>query len=283
MNQSHRSENRMIDSSIIKNEIDKLENIAVDIEKDMKFLVDESKVNPSPTNYYGNTYSYYFLQISGEVWTRQREALKKYENWFSMSLIFIKDYIPEKESAFSKLYKCNGPELGVKELIQLRKQKELRYSNGDSINHERFKDNVYREFISKFDEQRHFLLTIPGIVSIKELSIRGIIYNTFIDREIDEAVYLYEKGHYRAAGAIAGVALEQHLRHLCEKYNLDYGHKDTIEPLVQKLYKNDKMDGSEMKKIQYLATIRDKCDHPSEVTASEVKELIEKLKKILNA
>jgi hypothetical protein len=63
---------------------------------------------------------------------------------------------------------------------------------------------------------------------------------------------------------------------------LDYGKKDTIEPLVQKLYQQKKIDITEMKNVQYLATIRDKCDHPSEIIANEVKELIERVKRILN-
>ncbi|WP_052297243.1 HEPN domain-containing protein [Methanolacinia petrolearia] len=119
------------------------------------------------------------------------------------------------------------------------------------------------------------------IVKIKEMSLRDIISASFVDREIEEAEYLFGKNHHRAAGALAGVALEQHLRTLCDKYQIDYGKKDTIEPLVQKLYKNNKLDSTQMKNIQHLASIRDKCDHPSEIKKEEVKELIERVKKIV--
>lgn len=271
----------MIDPSIIKTEIDNLETLAVDIEKNIKKLFNESEIGSRPTisDRYGD---YVFLQISGELWDLQREIMKNYENWYSMSLIYIMTYVPEKKENFVSCYFSKNDNLGIVDLIKLHSKKKIQVSLGDNAIHKQFKDAVFRDFVIKFDQQRNTLLTISGIVKIKELSIRGIIYTTFIDREIDEAVYLFDKGHFRAAGAIAGVALEQHLRFLCDKYSLEYGNKDTIEPLLHKLYKNDKIDLTEMKQIQHLASIRDKCDHPSEISASEVKELIEKIKRILN-
>jgi len=92
---------------------------------------------------------------------------------------------------------------------------------------------------------------------------------------------MYLHKHYRCAGALAGVALEQHLRFLCDKFGLNYNKKDTIEPLVQKLYENKKIEIETLKNIQHLAAIRDACAHPSEVDPNKVKELIERVKKIL--
>ncbi len=261
----------MVDSSLIKDEIDKLEILAVDIEKNMKKLLDGSIVLEREYSL-GSKY-YLFKDFSGDLWDLQRDTIKNFEIWYSMSLKFIQQFVPEKVKEFTFYYKSN--EVGVdqiQELLQFNKMPQSLPIN---------KKMILRNFIHKFDRQRHILLTIPGIEKIKELSIRDLIYATFIDREIDEAIHLYEKSHYRAAGAIAGIALEQHLRLLCDKYDLNYEKKDRIEPLVQKLYKNDKIDITEMKSIQHLANIRDKCDHPSDITASKVKELIEGIKKIL--
>lgn len=272
----------MIDPLIISTEINSLETLADKIEKDMKKLLPEAHVIGSEAA--TNIYLLRFLDFIGDSWDLQRETMKNYEKWYAMSLLFVQQYVPEKQNEFTSYYSVTrNDELSIKELLQFKRRKED-YIRGSDLQETvaSFKGEVLRDFIGKFDRQRHILLTIPGIVKIKELSIRGIIFTTFIDREIDEAVYLFEKGHPRAAGAIAGVALEQHLRFLCDKYDLDYGKKDTIEPLVQKLYKNEKIDRTQLTQIQHLASIRDKCDHPSEISASEVKELIERVKKILN-
>jgi hypothetical protein len=211
--------------------------------------------------------------FEGEMWTLQRETIKKYEQWYSASLVFVEQFIPEKVRDFT-FYYCRTGNTGdqIFDILQFH----------DTSHNKRIDKNaLLRSFIGKFDRQRHILSTIPGILMVKELGLREILYAVFVEREIDEADYLYSREHYRAAGAIAGVALEQHLRFLCDKYDLDYGKKDTIEPLVQKLYANKKIERVELTNIQHLASIRDKCDHPSDITSGEVKELIESVKKIL--
>jgi hypothetical protein len=271
-----------MDPPILIKEIDNLETIAVSIENNFKKIIEKAHVSNCPERYIQPDFSYGFLQLSGETWQLQRETSKLYEKWYSMALIFIKSYVPEKQKEFADYYKSSETFEGIKDMLQLFSTKKLPHVHGNKINHANFKSCVIVNFIYKFDQQRHILLTIPGIITIKELSIRGIIYATFIDREIDEARYLFDKKHFRAAGAIAGVALEQHLRYLCDKHNLEYRKKETIEPLVQKLYKNEKIDRTQMIEIQYLASIRDKCDHPSDVSQNEVKELIERIQKLLN-
>jgi hypothetical protein len=47
------------------------------------------------------------------------------------------------------------------------------------------------------------------------------------------------------------------------------------------LYESKKIELEEMKNIQHLASIRDLCDHPSEIEPKKVKELIECVKKML--
>ena len=143
------------------------------------------------------------------------------------------------------------------------------------------KEEIIERFINRFEIQRSILSSIPYIAKIKEMELREIISTDFVEREIEESELLFRKGHSRAAGALAGVALERHLKTLCDKYQIDYQKKDTIEPLVEKLYHAKKINLSQMKNIQYLASIRDKCDHPADVEKGEVKELIEKVKKIV--
>ena len=103
----------------------------------------------------------------------------------------------------------------------------------------------------------------PNIVEIKELSLRKLISVDVARTEIEQAEVLFASGFHRASGSIAGVALELHLKTLCDINSIVYKPKDTIEPLAQALYNAKILELIELKRIQYLASIRNKCSHPN--------------------
>ncbi|MBN2733633.1 MAG: HEPN domain-containing protein [Methanomicrobiaceae archaeon] len=264
----------MTDLTLISREIDNLEKLACEIEESGLHLINSAKLNykPDPPRVSSPFPKNHWEPLSSELQIIQRDAIRKYQKFYSAGLFFVKEFNFEKVDEFIDCYenKRSRSDQGVMDYLQFRHSS---YSSD--------KSEIAKQFVGKFELQRSILSSIPFLIKIKEMNLREIISADFVEREIDESEYLFAKSHFRAAGALAGVALEQHLRALCDKYQIDYKKKDTIEPLVQKLYKNKKIDGSEMKKIQYLASIRDKCDHPSDINEGEVKELIEKVKKMI--
>ena len=260
----------MSDIEIINKQINELEEIANEIEKmGVEFL------NKAPLIYDSVLIStfppYKWAPLSPQNKSLQRDIIRKYQQFFSAGLHFVKEFLPEKEDEFKQCYDSEGynKKQGMMDYFQLRRSQ----FSAD-------KNEIIGEFLDQFEIQRSILTSIPYVAKIKEMNLREIISADFINREIEEAEFLF-KNHPRAAGALAGVALERHLIVLCEKYQIDYHPKDTIEPLVQKLYKNGKFELSQMKNIQYLASIRNKCDHPEDVENREIKELIEKVKKLM--
>lgn len=123
---------------------------------------------------------------------------------------------------------------------------------------------------------------MPFVARIKELSLRKILTANFIEMEIEQAELLFRNGFERAAGAIAGVALEKHLKTQCEINYVTYRYKDTIVPLAEALHSAKKIDNIELKKIIYLGGIRNDCAHPNNVSTDRVRELIEQVKKIVS-
>jgi len=199
----------------------------------------------------------------------QRKAVQDYQRFYSMGLVLVKEFLPEKEDEFVSCYEVKKiGHNGIIDYLQLRKSQ---YSND--------KNKIIKNFTDLLDIQKSILMAIPDIASIKEIKLREIIVSDFVDCEIEEAEVLLKNNHFRAAGAIAGVALEQHLRMLCIKYQIDYHKKDTLGPLITKLYDAKRIDITQMKLLQYLSDIRNKCDHPGEIKKEEVKELIERTKK----
>jgi hypothetical protein len=263
----------MSDIEIIKKQIDELEEIANEIEKmSVEFLNKVPLIyNGPPLGVVSPFPDYEWAPLIPQNKSLQRDIIRKYQRFFSAGLHFVKEFLPEKEDEFKQCYDSEGynEKQGIMDYFQFRRHQ---YSND--------KYKIIGEFLDQFEIQRSILTSIPYVAKIKEMDLREIISADFINREIEEAEFLF-KNHPRAAGALAGVALEKHLIVLCEKYQIDYQPKDTIEPLVQKLYKNGKLEISQMKNIQYLASIRNKCDHPEDVENREIKELIEKVKKLV--
>lgn len=265
----------MTDIELIEKKIQELEDIACEIENLGSQLLSEAEleyVQDADEIHMGLGYFEWEKALRADLKSTQRKALRDYQTFYSAGLHFVTEFLPEKENEFVSCYKIEGrgEDLGILDYLLLRR---IQFTSE--------KIEIIHRFIDRFEIQRSILLSIPFIVKVKEMNLREIMSADFIEREIEEAESLFNKDHYRAAGALAGVALEQHLRTLCDMYQIDYAKKDTIEPLVQKLYKNDKIEISQMKNIQHLASIRDKCDHPSEISREEIKEPIERVKKLL--
>lgn len=113
------------------------------------------------------------------------------------------------------------------------------------------------------------------------MSLRELIGADVARTEIEQAELLLDSGFERAAGSIAGVALELHLKTLCYVNNVPYPPKANLKPLAQALYKDNKLDITEFKRIQYLASIRNKCSHPKPASTKEVRNLIDGVKKLV--
>jgi hypothetical protein len=264
----------MTDIELIKQEIENLEKLANEIEDLGAELLDTAPLTykPAPPGVICGFPDNEWGTLDPDLRDIQRTALRKYQRFHSGGLHFVREFLPEKEAEFQMSYEArayNDLE-GVMDYLQLRRGQ---YSTD--------KEEIIERFINRFEIQRSILSSIPYIARIEEMRLRELISADFVDRELEEAEQLFRREHIRAAGALAGVALEKHLKTLCDKYKLDYQKKDTIEPLVEKLYNAKKIDLSQMKNIQYLASIRDKCDHPADIEKGEVKELIEKVKKIV--
>jgi hypothetical protein len=246
----------------IKKKMDELEKQSDEIEENVKEILQKTNLKYDSDLRLGN---YSWDLPSEDVKIVQRKAVRLYQRWYTTSLHFIKEYLDKaREDEFIEFY-----------------PKIMYYLHPNWHSYSSNKDEFIDEFINKFDIQIGILSSIPDVIEVKEMNLRKLISADFVESELEEAEVLFNHKYIRGAGALAGVALEKHLKTICEINNVEYKFKDTIDPLATKLYTNDHLDKSEFKKIQYLASIRNKCDHPDEITREEVKELIEGAKKFI--
>lgn len=109
------------------------------------------------------------------------------------------------------------------------------------------------------------------------LNIQQLVHADFLDSEIAEARELHKRGFLRAAGAVAGVALEKHLAMVLKVHSLVVKKKDpTIGDLNDALKAGDVYDIPTWRFVSQLGDLRNLCDHNKqrEPTLEEVLKLI---------
>lgn len=105
------------------------------------------------------------------------------------------------------------------------------------------------------------------------------------DKGLAEAQILLNVGYIAAAGATAGVVLERHLKLLCEKHQppIIYGPSDGISKVNELLRKAGMYDTTQWRQLQWMADVRNSCDHPkaNPPTREVVSDLIKKVASFL--
>ena len=113
--------------------------------------------------------------------------------------------------------------------------------------------------------------------------IRQLAQADLFDSELDAAKELAKKGFTRAAGAVAGVVLERHLKEVCGNHGVTVRKaKPTISDLNDALKNANAIDIPQWRSIQFLGDIRNRCDHANEAepTADQVEDLMAGVAKV---
>ena len=189
-----------------------------------------------------------------------------YQDWYSSSSALLeRNYNKERTSEFKSEYENN-----IKTII--------------SANY--ISQGTEYEFIDSFKHQASILNALPLYLEHRVSDIELTVASILMDDDLLEAGYLLVKGFIRAAGALAGVVLERHLKMRCDKNEpkLKYPKNATISKLSDILKDNNLLDIPEWRKIQYLGDIRNKCDHDKKIEPKkeEVADLISKVKELIH-
>ena len=112
--------------------------------------------------------------------------------------------------------------------------------------------------------------TVLANAQLAHRSCNARKYTRFVEGAVGEdglkeAQILLHTGHIVAAGATAGLVLERHLKLLCsqQKPPLVYGQGDGISKVNDLLRKAGIYDTAQWRQIQWMADIRNSCDHPN--------------------
>jgi hypothetical protein len=211
----------------------------------------------------------------------------EYEGWYSEANSLIKVLLPNRYHDFVSYYE-NKKQDGIKKHINFLPREYIPGSFEMLELEGYYKDPTNAELaIEFFKKQLSILKSVKRRFESSLFDIEQVLQADLFDSEIEKATELNKKGFFRAAGAIAGVVLEGHLKQICKNHNINISkNKATLGAITNELLK-DVLDLSQRKNIDYLASIRNKCDHKDtqlgEPTKEEVEELINGTNKIIHS
>lgn len=233
----------------------------------------------------GENADYYKDQISKFPEENKKRLSKvpfsiNYESWYSESLRLIKQLLPERLEDFKRLYKDEK-----RKKIDFESYGVSDYLIGLALNDGWGHDEVSPKWcFKKFGSQFNILRSLERRFESSLFEIRTIVQADLFDSEVESAKELCKHGFYRAAGSLAGVVLEKHLKQVAENHTLTTKKKTPgINDYNQLLKDNNVIDVPMWRYIQRLGDIRNICDHAKEEepTKEQVMDLIDGTDKVL--
>lgn len=204
-----------------------------------------------------------------------------YQQWYSEAYELIRQLLPSRLSDFEEYYKGKGA------------RKEITYASytiKDALNGLQVTRGWEREkvvgadaAISPMEQQVKIIESIQKKFESSLFDIKTLVQADLLDDELAEAAVLLRNGYLRAAGAVAGVALESHLKSVAATHKVTISKKNPTIADYNDALKDTVLEMAEWRRIQLLADLRNKCDHKkaSEPTKEDVEDLINGVSKVV--
>lgn len=189
---------------------------------------------------------------------------KEYNSFYTRSSLIIEKILPNRINEFHQCYKLTSENKLAKydistylirvQCISLSRDYEL-------------------EAIKLFERQLSILESAYDTLNTVVFNIENDIrQNIYVD-ELDSAEHLLDKGYIRAAGSIAGVVLENHLKTICKSVSSITLKGD--ETLYQYNANLKSILGNILwGRIDAISRIRNLCDHAKEETPTKADVLL---------
>lgn len=205
-----------------------------------------------------------------------------YESWYSESIVLLKQILPDRVDDFKAHFEApkNRKEISY---ATYRIQDALKnMSVTRSFTEEVIVDS--RAAVPHFRQQVAIVKAAKRRFESSLFEIRQLVQADLFDSEIEAARELLKNKFLRAAGAVAGVVLEKHLRQVCDDHTIKVTKKHPgISDLNELLKANGVIDVPQWRQITLLADYRNLCDHNKQTnpTETQVRDLIDGTDKVL--
>lgn len=203
----------------------------------------------------------------------------EYQPWYSEAKALIRQLLPDRLSDFARYYE------------KPKARKETTYGNYtiedylESVAVRRGITTVVGPdaAIPRFRQQLSIVKSMEERFRSSLFDIRQLAQADLFDSELDVARGLVKNKFNRAAGAVAGVVLERHLKEVCGNHGVTLRKgAPQISDLNDALKGADVIDIPQWRSIQHLGDLRNLCAHDkkSEPTPDQVDDLLAGVAKV---
>ena len=204
---------------------------------------------------------------------------REYQHWYSEATALVRQLLPDRLSDFTRYYE------------KPKSRKDITYENYTIEDHlqaltVRFRGDPVvgpSAAIPRFRQQLSIVKSIRKRFRSSLFDIRQLAQADLFDSELDAAKELAKNKFNRAAGVVAGVVLERHLKEVCANHGLTLRKKSPqISELNDKLKSANVIDIPQWRSIQHLGDLRNLCahDNQSQPTREQADDLIAGVAKI---
>ena len=203
----------------------------------------------------------------------------EYQPWYSEAKALVRQLLPDRLSDFTRYYE--KPK--TRKDITFENYTIEDYLQGVTI---RLRGNTIvgpNAAIPRFYQQLNLVKGMREHFQSSLFDIRQLAQADLFDSEIDAARELTKNKFFRAAGVVAGVVLERHLKEVCGAHAVTIRKRaPQITDLNDALKGANVIDIPQWRSIQHLGDIRNLCAHDgeSEPTADQVGDLLAGVSKV---
>jgi hypothetical protein len=203
------------------------------------------------------------------------EVAREYHTWYTSARVLLVQVASGMEKDFVRLYEGSGRSVtSISEIEQMGISDALArwsWTPAQSV------------MVTKLNSQAGMIASLPKIIELHASNLRSLVAYDLMTDELAAAEHLVGTGYTRAAGAVASVVLERHLKLMCASRDIAVGDREMVGSLNQKL-KDQYSDPADYKKVGWFSEIRAQCDHDKgkEPDTTAVTDLISGVKKFIS-
>ena len=201
-----------------------------------------------------------------------RDVNERYQVWYTQTLRLVERVLPERRREFEGYYRSDQ---------ESRDQSATISAILGSLSGPRATGEKREALAGLFDsglEQGTFLHLLGMQLAILASAVPTLLpEERRPDRELQAARRLLSKGHRRAAGAVAGLILENHLRKVAQRHGLAVPERDSssLPRLNRALRKAGVCGRARARQIERLAELGDSCvRRKRKISRKRVSELL---------
>ncbi len=207
-----------------------------------------------------------------------------YHGWYAKAYKVIRIFAPERLEEFERFYTGDKTIKKIEDLNAITAG-ITHYLQGWIVTEDESKVSFYNTFESGLREQVNIIIAILKNLDNDLFNLESGIHYEIYQSEMDIARDLRKKKYFRAAGSIAGVVIEVHLKKVVDNRGVPLADKAApgMSAYNDALKKHDIYKTPTFSLIQMCSQIRNKCVHPKEEepTSGEISSIISAAERIL--